>query len=84
MAKRGEMSDNVGTSNVIGVPKQDKFMKPAAFKATPRLDADASRALLKVVGRVNLSEKRRSELASYAEAARQAFARPLPIKVNGR
>lgn len=59
-------------------------MKPAAFKATPRLDADASRALLKVVGRVSLSEKRRSELASFAEAARQAFARPLPIKVNGR
>jgi hypothetical protein len=60
-------------------------MKPAAFKATPRLDADASRALLKVVGRVNLSEKRRSELASYAEAARQAFARAIRrIEVNGR
>ena len=78
------MSDNVGVPHMIGTPKQDRFMKPAAFKATPRLDADASRALLKVVGRVNLSEKRRSELASYAEAARQAFARPLPIKVNGR
>lgn len=78
------MSDNVGTLHLIGVPKQDRFMKPAAFKATPRLDADASRALLKVVGRVKLSEKRRSELASLAEAARQAFERPLPIKVNGR
>jgi hypothetical protein len=78
------MSDNVGVSASDRTPKQDRFMKPAAFKATPRLDADASRALLKVVGRVNLSEKRRSELASFAEAARQAFERPLPIKVNGR
>lgn len=56
-------------------------MKPAAFKATPRLDADASRALLEVIGRVSLSEKRRSELAAFAEAARQAFARPFPVKV---
>ena len=79
------MLDNVRIRGIVhGMPFEDFFMKPAAFKATPRLDADASRALLKVVGRVNLSEKRRSELASFAEAARQAFARPLPVKVNGR
>jgi hypothetical protein len=79
------MLDNVGIRGIThGMPFEDFVMKPAAFKATPRLDADASRALLKVVGRVNLSEKRRSELASFAEAARQAFARPLPVKVNGR
>lgn len=59
-------------------------MKPAAFKATPRLDAEASRALLKVVGGVSLSENRRSELAGLAEAARKAFARPLTLKVHGR
>jgi hypothetical protein len=58
-------------------------MKPAAFKATPKLGVEASRALLKVVGGVTLSEKRRCELASFAESARQAFARPLPIKANG-
>lgn len=57
-------------------------MKPAAFKATPQLDAEASRALLKAVGRVQLSEKRRAELAQLAKAARTAFARPLPEKVN--
>lgn len=55
-------------------------MKPAAFKATTRLNAEASRALLEVVGRVSLSEKRRSELAAFAEAARQAFVRPFPAK----
>ncbi len=59
-------------------------MKPAAIKATPRLDAEASMALLKLVGRVNLSEKRRSELAAFAEAARLAFARPLPARMHGR
>lgn len=59
-------------------------MKPAAFKATPQLDAEASRALLKVVGRVQLSEKRRAELAHFASAARRAFARPIPTKVNER
>lgn len=59
-------------------------MKPAAFKATPQLDAEASRALLKAVGRVQLSEKRRAELAYFARAARRAFARPIPAKVNER
>jgi len=59
-------------------------MKPAAFKATPQLGVEASRALLKVVGGVTLSEKRRGELAYFADAAKQAFARPLPTKANGR
>lgn len=59
-------------------------MKPAAFKATPQLDAEASRALLKAVGGVHLSEKRRAELARFASAARKAFARPIPAKVNER
>lgn len=57
-------------------------MKLAAFKATPQLDADASRALLKAIGRVQLSKKRRAELALLASAARRAFARPIPAKVN--
>lgn len=59
-------------------------MKPAAFKATPQLDAEASRALLKAVGGVQMSERRRAELARYAIAARKAFARPTPAKVNER
>lgn len=59
-------------------------MKPAAFKATPKLSVEASRALLKAIGGVTLSDKRRDELASLAEAARQAFARPLPTRTNGR
>lgn len=59
-------------------------MKPAAFKATPPLDAEASHALLKAVGRVHLSDKRRAELANFASAARKAFARPLAPKVNER
>ena len=59
-------------------------MKPAAFKATPQLDAEASRALLKAVGRVHLSDKRRSELANFANAARRAFDRPLTPKANER
>ena len=58
-------------------------MKPAAFKATPKLGVEASRALLEAVGSVTLTEKRRRELATLAESARQAFARPLPAKVNG-
>ena len=52
-------------------------MKPAAFKATPQLSAEATRALLKVVGGVSLTEKRRTELLALTEAARLAFARPL-------
>jgi len=32
-------------------------MKPAAFKATPRLDVNASRALLKVVGPQSTCQK---------------------------
>jgi hypothetical protein len=59
------------------------MMKPAAFKATPKLGVEASRALLKAVGGVSLTEKRRCELASLAESARLAFARPLPSKANG-
>ena len=59
-------------------------MKPAAFKATPQLGAEASRALLKVVGGVTLTEKRRAELSALTESARQAFARPLTSSVNGR
>jgi len=58
-------------------------MKPAAFKATPKLGVEASRALLKVVGGISLTEKRRCELATLAESAREAFTRPLPIKANG-
>ena len=57
--------------------------KRPAFKATPKLGVEASRALLKAVGGVTLTEKRRCELASLAESARQAFARPLPGKANG-
>ncbi len=59
-------------------------MKPAAFKATPQLSAEATRALLKVVGGVSLTEKRRTELLALTEAARLAFARPLTPSVNGR
>ena len=59
-------------------------MKPAAFKATPQLSAEASRALLKVVGGVSLTEKRRAELSALTEAARQAYARPLVPVVNDR
>jgi len=58
-------------------------MKSAAFKATPKLGVEASRALLRAVGGVTLTEKRRRELASLAESARLAFARPLPVKGNG-
>ena len=39
--------------------------------------------LLKAVGGVTLTEKRRCELATLAESARLAFARPLPTKANG-
>lgn len=59
-------------------------MKPAAFQATPQLDVEASRALLLAVGRVHLSDKRRAELARFASAARKAFDRPIPAKVNER
>jgi hypothetical protein len=59
-------------------------MKSAAFKATPRLNADASLALLKMVGQIKLSDKRKNELSNFAKAAREAFARPLPRKKNGR
>ncbi len=59
-------------------------MKHTAFKATPRLGVAASQALLKTVGGVTLTEKRRAELGSLAESARQAFARPIPTKKNGR
>lgn len=58
-------------------------MKPAPFKATPKLGVEASRALLQIIGNVTLTEKRRRELASLAESARQAFARPLPTRNNG-
>lgn len=58
-------------------------MKPAAFKATPKLGVEASRALLEAVGGVSLTEERRHELATLAESAREAFARPLPTKANG-
>ena len=37
-------------------------MKPAAFKATPKLGVGASRALLKAVGGVTLTEERRREM----------------------
>jgi len=57
-------------------------MKPAPFKATPKLGVEASRALLQIVGNVTLTEKRRRELASLAESARRAFARPLPSRNN--
>ncbi len=58
-------------------------MKPAAVKATPKLDVEASRALLEAIGNVRLTEKRRLELAHLAESARLAFARPVPAKTNG-
>lgn len=58
-------------------------MKPAAFKATPKLGVEASRALLEAIGNVRLTEKRRLELARLAESARLAFARPVPAKANG-
>lgn len=57
-------------------------MKPAAFKATPKLGVKASRSLLDAIGNVTLTEERRRELAMLAESARQAFARPLPTKAN--
>ena len=57
-------------------------MKPAAFKATPQLSAEASRALLKVVGGISMTEKRRAELSALTEAARLAYARPLNPPVN--
>lgn len=59
-------------------------MKPAAFKATPQLSAEASRALLKLVGGISLTDKRRAELSALTKAAHQAYARPLTPLVNGR
>ena len=59
-------------------------MKPAALKATPQLDSEASRSLFKAVGRVHLSEKRRSELAHFASAACRVFERPIASSVNDR
>ena len=59
-------------------------MKPAAFQATPQLGPEASRELLRRLGRVRLTDKRRKELADLAAAARAAFARPLPTAANGR
>lgn len=58
-------------------------MKPAAFKATPQLSVEASRALLKVVGGISLTDKRRAELSALTETARQAYARPLTPPMNG-
>lgn len=52
-------------------------MKAVAFKATPKLGVEASRALLKVVSGVTLTEQRKAELKSLSEIARQAFVRPL-------
>jgi hypothetical protein len=59
-------------------------MKPAAFQATPQLGPEASRELLKRLGGVHLTDKRRKQLADMASAARAAFARPLPTAANGR
>ena len=59
-------------------------MKPAAFKATPKLGPEASRELLRRLGHVRLTDERRKELADLATAARAAFARPLPTAANGR
>ncbi len=49
-----------------------------ALQATPPLGPEASRALLKVVGPVSLTEKRRAELVALANEAQEAFKRPLP------
>lgn len=55
-------------------------VKVAAFKATPKLGIEASRALLKAVSGVTLTEQRKAELKSLSEIARQAFLRPLSSK----
>jgi hypothetical protein len=55
-------------------------VKAAAFKATPKLGFEASRALLKAVSGVTLTEQRKAELRSLSEIARQAFLRPLSCK----
>jgi hypothetical protein len=58
----------------------DIFMKTVAFKATPVLGAEASKALLKIVGSVTLTEQRKAELKSLADIANRAFARSLCTK----
>jgi len=63
---------------------KDGARRADALQATPPLGPEASRALLdsrallEVVGRVSLTEKRRTELAALAEKAQEAFNRPWP------
>jgi hypothetical protein len=52
-------------------------MKQPVFEATPQLSLEASQALLKRIGNVNLSEKRRIELSELAMLAHQAYVRPM-------
>lgn len=58
-------------------PKMEHVV-PMPCKQHPLLGPEASRALLEVVGRVSLTEKRRTELAALAEKAQEAFNRPWP------
>ena len=54
-------------------------MKPAAFKATPQLSSAESQALLKIIGGVTLTPRRRAELKASAMKASVAFSRPLKM-----
>jgi hypothetical protein len=58
-------------------------MKPAAFEATPPLSTNASKDLVQRISKVTLTETRRVELAAFAESAKLAFQKPLPVKANG-
>jgi len=57
---------------------RDAARRADALQATPPLRPEASKALLKVVGPVSLTEKRRAELVALANEAQEAFKRPLP------
>jgi putative zinc finger/helix-turn-helix YgiT family protein len=60
----------------------DASRRADALQATPPLGPEASRALLKVVGPVSLTEKRRAELVALANEAQEAFKRPLPKNLS--
>jgi hypothetical protein len=59
------------------VLKRVTTRRPDPLPATKPLGPEASKALLKIVGPVKLTDKRREELAALAKAAQEAFDRPL-------
>ena len=72
-ARRADLAQNPQAPHM----KRASLSPADTLQATPPLGPEASRALLKVVGPVSLTDKRRAELAALSEADQEAFKRPL-------